>query len=579
MAVTSTKRTSQGGAADCDTKRRKLYSQADMDDALRLAYDEGMGLVYASEVTGVPVMTIHYRHSNPLAASRPGPKTVLSELEELRLVEFFTKMADLGLGLTRDAANEQVLKIVDDGRKHPWADGKVPGKDWWNGFFERHPEVSLRTAEKLTKQRAVQDNAAVYSHYYDLLEKHMAEKMYQRKNIYNADETMWKPKQPRVLAKKGTGTVYSIVDDPWQHVSFLFAVSADGDKMPPLIIMTGKNVMEKWTTCQEIAGTIYTASENGWITRAIYTQWFIEFFVPHVNSRRGTRADGTLEPVLYIFDGHDSHLSLEIALLAEAHGIDLLQMPAHTSHRLQMLDKTCYGPFHVQIGKALNAYRGLHPRERITRDKVAELIKPGYDKGLSSKNIVSGFDICLNRDHVMGKLSNNSTTSPLTPAVAMDTNPIQGLVAATPAPIQPALRRATPPEVLRKKSRASLVRDIERLEKMLADAEDGRIRAESARLQESLRLPLANVVNTATTASTKRRSVGALRAKDGKARLVTSAGLQADLEEADKARKDKEAAKKANSATKAGKRGRPRKTREPQVTAQDDDGPASDQEN
>jgi len=81
----------------------------------------------------------------------------------LRLVEFFTKMADLGLGLTRDAANEQVLKIVDDGRKHPWADGKVPGKDWWSGFFERHPEVSLRTAEKLTKQRAVQGNAAVYS--------------------------------------------------------------------------------------------------------------------------------------------------------------------------------------------------------------------------------------------------------------------------------------------------------------------------------------------------------------------------------------------------------------------------------
>ena len=125
----------------------------------------------------------------------------------------------------------------------------------------------------------------------------------------------------------------------------------------------------------------------------------------------------------------------------------------------------------------------------------------------------------------------------------------------------------------------SLVRDIERLEKMLADAEDGRIRAESARLQESLRLPLANVVNTTTTAPTKRRSVGALRAKDGKARLVTSAGLQADLEEADQARKDKEAAKKANSATTAGKRGRPRKARVPQVTAQDDDGPASDQEN
>ena len=77
----------------------------------------------------------------------------------------------------------------------------------------------------------------------------------------------------------------------------------------------------------------------------------------------------------------------------------------------------------------------------------------------------------------------------------------------------------------------------------------------------------------------KGRSIGALRAKDGKARLVTSAGLQADLEEANKARKDKETAKKANSAANAGKMGRPRKTREPLVTAQDDDGPASDQEN
>jgi len=113
--------------------------------------------------------------------------------------------------------------------------------------------------------------------------------------------------------------------------------------MPPLVIMTGKTVMEKWTTCQEIPGTIYTATDSGWITREVYTTWFTEFFIPHINTTRGKRADGTLEPVLYIFDGHDSHLSLEVALLAEAHSIFLLQMPAHTSHRLQVLDKTCYG--------------------------------------------------------------------------------------------------------------------------------------------------------------------------------------------------------------------------------------------
>lgn len=546
-----------------DSKRRKLYTQADLDDALRLAYNEGMGLAYASEVTGVPLRTIKYRRANPLAAACPGPKTVLSELEEMRLVEYFIKMANLGLGLTRDAANEQVLKIVDDGRKHPWTDGKIPGKDWWIGFFERHPGVSMRTAEKLVKQRAVQDNTAVYTHYYDLLDKLMTDRKFLKRNIWNADETMWKPKQPRVLAKKGTGTVNALVDDPWQHVSLLMAVNAEGGKMPPLIIMTGKTVMEKWTTCQEIPGTIYTATDSGWITRDVYTVWFTEFFVPHINATRGVRADDTREPVLYLFDGHDSHLSIEVALLAEAHGIDLLQMPPHTSHRLQVLDKTCYGPFHQHIGKALNTYRGRHPRERITRDKVAELIKPGYEKGLSSKNIVSGFEICLDRTRVLPKLSSNSVNSVLTPAVVMDPHPVQGLVAATPAPVLPTHRRATPPELLRKKSRTSLVRDIERLQRMLAEAEEGRVRAENARLQESLRLPLADIGNAAPAVHKKGRSIGALRAKDGKARLVTSAQLRRDLAEVDNARKEKAVAKTATSAAKAGKKSRkPRQTTE-----------------
>ena len=163
MSVTPAKTPLRDRADGHAVKRRKLYSQTDMDDALRLAYDEDMGLEYAAAETCVPLRTIKYRHANPLAGARSGPKTVLSDVEEARLVEYFIKMADLGVGLARDAANEQVIKIVSDDRKHPWTGGNSPGKDWWNGFFTRHPEVSVRTAEKLVKQRAIQDNAAVYT--------------------------------------------------------------------------------------------------------------------------------------------------------------------------------------------------------------------------------------------------------------------------------------------------------------------------------------------------------------------------------------------------------------------------------
>ena len=81
MSVTPAKTPLRDRADGHAVKRRKLYSQTDMDDALRLAYDEDMGLEYAAAETCVPLRTIKYRHANPLAGARSGPKTVLSDVE------------------------------------------------------------------------------------------------------------------------------------------------------------------------------------------------------------------------------------------------------------------------------------------------------------------------------------------------------------------------------------------------------------------------------------------------------------------------------------------------------------------
>ena len=49
--------------------------------------------------------------------------------------------------------------------------------------------------------------------------------------------------------------------------------------------------------------------------------------------------------VLIIFDNHESHISIDSINLAKGNGIVLLIFPPHTSHKLQPLDRTVYGPF------------------------------------------------------------------------------------------------------------------------------------------------------------------------------------------------------------------------------------------
>jgi hypothetical protein len=48
---------------------------------------------------------------------------------------------------------------------------------------------------------------------------------------------------------------------------------------------------------------------------------------------------------LLIVDGHNSHVTLEVVHKAMDIGLDLLTLPSHTSHRLQLLDVSVFGPF------------------------------------------------------------------------------------------------------------------------------------------------------------------------------------------------------------------------------------------
>jgi hypothetical protein len=147
-------------ALDQGTARRR-YKPTDLARAVEGVKTGAWSVNYAALMTRVPTRTI-YRQSQPGSSTRCGPAPILSACEEQKLVDHIFTMSDLALGLTKYDAVKIVLKLVSDGRKHPWqAPGSSPGRDWWAGFLGRHPEVVMRANEKLEKARAQNDRPDV----------------------------------------------------------------------------------------------------------------------------------------------------------------------------------------------------------------------------------------------------------------------------------------------------------------------------------------------------------------------------------------------------------------------------------
>ena len=492
---------------------RKNWSKEDLKEAVRLVIDEKKPLDWAESATGVPRETVRRyvlkARVNPegsLVVVQPGPPTILTELEEDDVEKFIFAMSDMGCGLTSDHINSVVLELLGE-RHHPFNKGKGPGRDWWEAFLRRHPKLSLRVGDKLDKARACNDNVNVMQQFMDTLETLYEKHQFTADIIFNVDETKTEPKWPKVLARKGTRTVYILTPPPLPHTTIVACISAAGKTMPPLIINTGKTISDSWFCEGMIEGTQYAATESGWIDSAIFIKWF-EHFVRWIDTirRPGQQA-------LLIFDGHESHVSLNLVKLAEKAHVVLLQLPPHTTHRVQPLDLACFCTWHREFGKMLHTHTVHHPREGVTKDIFARLMTPAWQKAMSASNIRSGFAKAgifpFDAQKFMANYRKNA--GGLSPATAVDQRPssIAGPAFST-LPAAPSVStELTPTNTLlgkRKLEIISILHDMEQENSQLRHA----IELQKSSHRRDLlrqRLPLADVTNQheASTGQKKKR--------------------------------------------------------------------------
>ena len=188
----------------------------------------------------------------------------------------------------------------------------------------------------------------------------------------------------RVLARAGKNKAYtkSSVNREW--VTVIETISTDGRKLRGLVIFKGKSLQTTWFPPDTVPDWYYTTSKKRWTSNAIGFGWLERVFIPEARA-------GHERPVLLLLDGHGSHIDIDFLWACKQHKIELLYLPAHSSHVLQPLD---LAPFSV----VKSSYRG-QIRELSRPDDAAPVKKERFisrhyharEEGLSERVIRAGW--------------------------------------------------------------------------------------------------------------------------------------------------------------------------------------------
>ena len=257
--------------------------------------------------------------------------------------------------------------------------------------MRRHQELSIRSPEPTSIQRAQGFNKSKVQHYFDVLKTTLFdENGFINKpadNIYNADESGFsichKPK--RIIAKRGKRGVGALTSaERGRNITVLCCMSAVGHYVPPFFLFPRAN-MKASLLDNAPPGSVGKANRTGWMTEEMFTAWFDHFIsVVQPQSRP--------QPVLLLVDGHFSHTrNVEVLEAAKASNVVMLVFPSHSTHRLQPCDVSFFRSLKSSYDEKAQTWLRNHPGRAITEAEMISIFAEAYGRAASVSNAVSGF--------------------------------------------------------------------------------------------------------------------------------------------------------------------------------------------
>ncbi|KAE8207419.1 hypothetical protein CF319_g9607, partial [Tilletia indica] len=131
-------------------------------------------------------------------------------------------------------------------------------------------------------------------------------------------------------------------------VTCIEAVSAGGQYIEPMVIMSAAQHSEAWVSNSLEDETLLAVSPNGYTDDIIALRWIKHFAARTAKMTKGSKR-------LLIFDGHGSHCTKQFLAVCEDNNIIPFSLPPHSSHVLQPLDVSVFQPYKHWHREAVDA--------------------------------------------------------------------------------------------------------------------------------------------------------------------------------------------------------------------------------
>ena len=372
---------------------RGKYGEKNLSEALE-AVGKGVPIIRASNEFGVPARTLR-RHRDK-RVTEPGvlnfgryrnalPQEVEEQLKE-HVLDMQRRLHGLGMWDLRRLAFDFAEKAKIP---HPFnRESRKAGTDWVQNFLSRHG-LSIRQPQGTSIARAVGFNKPQVQRFFNIYKELLQEiGDCAPSRIWNMDETghTTVQKPGKIIASKGSRQVGKITSaERGELVTLICACNAAGAFLPPMFIFPRKRMVDTLMKDAPPQAVGY-ANPSGCSDDGLFLKW-LQHFAKLVNCSRENRH-------IILLDGHHSHKTLEAIEFCRDHGIELITLPPHSTHKLQPLDCSYFKTLRSAFNAEADSWMVTNSGRRITIHDMAGLSGKAFMRTALPERAVQGFKTC-----------------------------------------------------------------------------------------------------------------------------------------------------------------------------------------
>lgn len=169
-------------------------------------------------------------------------------------------------------------------------------------------------------------------------------------------------------------------------MTVLVTGNAAGEIVPPMAVVSFKKIPTDIATAANLGWSI-GRTPNGWMTCESFFEYVANIFNRYLLEKNITK------PVILFFDGHSSHISLQLSEFCQKEDIISISLPPNATHVLQPLDVTVFGPLKNEWKKKLELYK-LDRKVEPRKCHVLPILESIFAQENFKKNLAKGFESC-----------------------------------------------------------------------------------------------------------------------------------------------------------------------------------------